>query len=125
VPITSENEYVIAIAMKGRAFVRIWMSQFDIYGNSIKTGLINWDGSQRIGELSLTERYPEQVFQRRFKPLPDAAYIDLRIEHVGQSQLKVNQVTLTELTSAQAPNASDVNSNGSTELIGFTNSSLR
>ncbi len=90
-------EYLLRLQLEGRGFVRIWLHQFDADGRAVDNEMIERSRPIRIGELALTEQYPQRNFSRRFKPLPQTKFLRLAVEHVGQSHLTVNRATITAL----------------------------
>jgi len=97
IKVDSNSEYVLKITIKGQGFVRIWMTQFNTCGYVLFASGGKTDNSLRMGELSLSERYPEQVFLRRFKPQHAARYVRIGVEQLGQSQMQIVQATLVKL----------------------------
>ena len=90
-------EYLLRLQLEGRGFVRIWLQQFDADGKTVDNEMIERSRPIRIGELALTEQYPQRDFSRRFKPLPQTKFLRLAVEHVGQSHLTVNRATIAAL----------------------------
>ncbi len=95
--VTPDTEYLLDLQLKGRGFVQIWLQQFDARRNPIDTEMIERNRPNRIGEIALTEQYPERRFARRFKVLPEARQFRIIVEHVGQSHLTIKRATLRAL----------------------------
>ncbi|MGQ3892483.1 hypothetical protein [Legionella sp. CNM-4043-24] len=97
-PVNPDSEYVVKLTIKGRGFVRLWITQLDADGMAIKAQGSGVSPYMRMGELSLSERYPQQRFLRRFKTLAGAKYVRFGIEQQGQSQVQIVQASLVSLT---------------------------
>jgi hypothetical protein len=92
-PIRGDQEYRVVFDLKGSAFVRLWMIQFDERGTILKSaeGL---NGIDRITELVLIESDGTKRVSRRFLALPDTAYVRFGIEHVGNSMVTIKRALL-------------------------------
>lgn len=95
--VAENNEHLIKLDLDGEGFIRIWIAQFDSIGNPIYTDSIEKNKPWRIGELSLSSKYPQQKFIRRVRFLPEAKYIRIGVEQLGKSRLKINKATITRL----------------------------
>jgi hypothetical protein len=87
------REYRVRFDLEGRAFIRIWLVQFDARGLVLSQSRIS-EGPERIAEIVLNESAGSKCVSRRFFALPEAAYVRFGIEHVGHSKVTVKQAVL-------------------------------
>ena len=92
-PIKGSHEYRVIFELEGRAFIRVWMVQFNSRGSVIKQTKVS-GGPERISELVLTESAGVKRISRRFLSHPDAAYVRFGIEHVGHSNITIKKAVL-------------------------------
>lgn len=101
-PITVQGnkEYKMAFNMQGHGLLRFWLTQYNKQGVPIKEDGYNSPSRVFLSETILGEKGPDRNFLYRFKTLPDAEYIQIGIEHFGNSSLLVEDAKLILLSPA-------------------------
>jgi hypothetical protein len=90
------REHRVVFNLAGRAFVRVWLVQFDEKGVVLKQSKIT-EGPERIAEVVLNGSDVSKKISRRFFTLPEAEFVRFGIEHVGSSKVVVEKATLEHL----------------------------
>jgi hypothetical protein len=102
VPVKGGSEYKIDVQLKGHGLVRFWLTQYDAQENPIREEGYNSSPRVFLSETILGEKGTDKNFLYRFKTLPDASYIQIGIEHFGNSWLLISAANL-HLLPAVAP----------------------
>ena len=92
------SEYLVRIRLRGKGFIRFSMMEYSGKDKRISYGNILDKRTILLGNLSLTERYPERTFIRRIRVHPDSQYIRIGIEHVGLSSVRIESAELIRLS---------------------------
>lgn len=93
------GQYILNIDAVGRSYVSVWMQRFNEDGTFYRSETIADDQMVRVGDFSLTDRRPEQVFKRRIQIDPGVRWVRFAIEHTGRSNIRINSMTLERLVS--------------------------
>lgn len=96
-PVSSVTEYRIDLQLKGHSFVKIWLMQFDSNGRALQGVYLLSSIKTRLGEIVLSPKYPERWFKRRFISQPEAAYVRVGVEYMGNSKIHIQDAILTEI----------------------------
>ena len=95
-PVRGGQEYRITFDLEGRAFVRVWIAQFDGNGMLLRSS-DKASGIERISETVMNKPDETKRISRRFITLPSAAYVRFGIEHLGYSRIQVQKAVLEQL----------------------------
>lgn len=100
IPVKGGSEYKIDVRLKGHGLVRFWLTQYDAWENPIRESGYNSSPRVFLSETILGEKGTDRNFLYRFKALPDAKYIQIGIEHFGNSWLLISAANLHLLPTA-------------------------
>lgn len=93
--ISDQKEYVADIELKGEGNVAFWIIQYDANGQALRYDRTHIGGEKvLIGDYVLSKTAPQKRFLRRIPTLPEAHYLQVGIEHAGNSWIKVIRAEL-------------------------------
>ncbi len=85
-----EGEYKLEFDLEGRGLLRFWLTQYDEQGRVVEKTYL-------LSETILSEQYRKRNSVYRFKTAPNMKYLQIEIEHYGNSQVAVTKGLLSKL----------------------------
>lgn len=94
--VSVSHEYGIDITLRGHGLLRFWLLQFDVDGTPLRGDHYRSATKMMIGDLVLGEKYKERTFSRRVDLYPRTASVELIIEHIGTSSIKITDAQFVQ-----------------------------
>lgn len=88
--VNDEGEYKLEFDLEGYGLLRFWLTQYDEQGQIVEKTYL-------LSETILSEQYRKRNSAYRFKTVPNMKYLQIEIEHYGNSQVAVTKCLLSKL----------------------------
>jgi hypothetical protein len=93
--VSEHKKYVLDVMLKGNGNVTFWVIQYDGNGQALRYENSSDAGEKvMIGDFVLSKASPQKQFLRRIPMLPHARYLQIGIEHLGNSWIEIKHAEL-------------------------------